>query len=97
MKQMPRKGRLSASPRQFGAGYTTNTNDLYRAIFMECDSRSSSDPLAQPVSALENRDLLRSKDAANRFSGILGICLARAHKSVAIPQVDCGDGALRPP
>jgi len=29
-----------------GPGYTTDTNDLYRAIFVERDSRSSPDPLA---------------------------------------------------
>ena len=49
---------------------------------------------AQSVSALENRDLLRRKDATDRFPGILGIYLERAKELMAIPEVDRRDGAI---
>src|SRR5205807_8010187 len=39
----------------------------------------------------------RREDDADRLSGVLGICVAGAGKSLALPQVDGRNGALRPP
>src|SRR5712692_8827628 len=70
---------------------------LHAQISVERDSRTSPYALAQPLSALAGRDLLRCKDAADRFSGILGIRMAGAQQSLAISEMDGGDGTLRPP
>jgi len=53
--------------------------------------------VAESVPAMANRDLLWRENAADRLSGVLGIRLARAKQSLAVPQMDGGDGALRPP
>ena len=62
---------------------------------MERDARSSINALAQPVSAVANRNLLRREDAANRLFGVLGVPLARTQESLAFLKMDGRDGALR--
>src|SRR5271156_4447214 len=53
--------------------------------------------VAQPLSAVAHRDILRSQDDADRLSRVLGISLAGAHQSLALSKVDRRDGPLRPP
>jgi hypothetical protein len=50
--------------------------------------------LAQSLSALAHRDLLRCENEQRRLPGILGILLARAREHGALPVVDGGNGTL---
>lgn len=63
---------------------------------VERHQRPPSGAVAQSISALAHRDLLRCQDDANRISGILGVSVARAHQSVALSKMDCRDGPLCP-
>ena len=65
------------------------------ALCLECNPWASSNTLAQPVPALADRDLYRCQDDSDRVPGVLGISLAGAPSTVAIPQVDRGNGTLR--
>ncbi len=58
-------------------------------------SRPSPGAVAESLSAVENRDLLRRENAANWVSGILGICVAGARRVMALSQMDGRDGAVR--
>ena len=64
---------------------------------LELDQGPSSGSLAQPLSAVAHRDVLRRKDDADRFSGILGVSLAGAHQPLALLKVDGRDGEIRSP
>src|SRR5262245_30914435 len=50
--------------------------------------------LAKSLSSLEDRDLHGRQDDADRIPGVLGVQLARAQESVAVPEVDRRDGAV---
>ena len=66
------------------------------ALSLELDSWPPDCPLAQSLSPLAYRDLHRRQDDADRLSGILGILVDRANQPLALSEVDCGDGSLRP-
>src|ERR1700730_8853841 len=66
-----------------------NRDALHSAISLERNPRTSPCPVAQPVSSLASRDLLRRENAAKRLSGVLGVYLAGAHQPRAIPEMDC--------
>ena len=68
---------------------------VHAAIYVERNPRTPAGSLAESISAVADRDLLRREDAADWVSGVLGISLARASPSVAVSEVDGGDGALR--
>jgi len=52
--------------------------------------------VAQPVSAVAHRNLLRRQDDADWVSGVLGISMAGAYESMAFYEVDWRDGSPRP-
>jgi hypothetical protein len=67
------------------------------SLSLECDARPSAHSVAQPISSLEDRDLLWREDDPDRISGVLGISVAGAEALVAIPEVDSRDGRSSPP
>jgi|SRR5580704_3947052 len=69
---------------------------LHAPLLVECHPRAPPHPLAQPLSIMENRNLHRREDAPDRSAGILGIYLAGAQTTLALPEVDRRNGALRP-
>ena len=52
--------------------------------------------VAQSLSAMADRDLHRRQNDPDWIPGILGILVDRTNQPVAIPEVDSGDGSLRP-
>src|SRR5256885_14566070 len=52
--------------------------------------------MAQSLSSLASRDLLRRQNAADWIPGILGICSTRTKAPLAISKVDGRDGTLCP-
>jgi hypothetical protein len=63
-------------------------------LLVECYPGTPTDSLAKPISSLAHRDLYRCKDEADRFSGVLGIHVARTPRTLALPAVDGRDGTL---
>lgn len=70
---------------------------LHASIPVERNPRPPSGSLAQSLPVVANRNLLRGKDATDRSPGILGVHLAGAQESVALFEMDGGNGTLRPP
>jgi len=60
-------------------------NAIYVAISVERYAGPSPFTVAQPLPALENRDLLRRKDAADRIFRVLGVRVAGTPSSLAFP------------
>ena len=69
---------------------------LHPSILVERHARTPPHPMAQPISSMADRNLLWRENAADRFSGVLGIHLAGTCPPVAISKVDGGDGASCP-
>ena len=76
--------------------YSNKNYALHAPISLECHSWASSDTVAQSLSAVAHRDLLRCQNAADRVHRILGIYVARTPESLAFFEMDWRDGALRP-
>src|SRR6266550_8167161 len=70
---------------------------LHSAILVERNSRAPPHPVAQPLSAVADRNVLWREDAADRFPGILGIRVAGTPQSLALSKMDSRNGPLRPP
>jgi hypothetical protein len=62
---------------------------------MERDAGASADAVAKPLSTLAGGNVLRGEDAEDRISGILGIYVAGAGKSLEILKVDGRGRSLR--
>lgn len=63
---------------------------------LERDSWPSPGSLAKSVSSLAHRNLHGREDEADRLRGVLGVYVARASRTLAIPALDRRDGTLRP-
>src|SRR2546421_4936121 len=72
-------------------------HELHSAILVERNSRAPPHPVAQPLSAVADRNVLWREDAADRFPGILGIRVAGTPQSLALSKMDSGNGPLCPP
>ena len=66
-------------------------------LHLERHPGTSPHSLAQPVLALAHRDLHRRQDDTYRLSRVLGIPLAGASPTLALPEVDGRNGSLRSP
>ncbi len=77
------------------AGPILEIHALHPSLSVECDQRAPSHAVAQPLPALEDRDLLWRKNAANWISRVLGVRMAGARELVAILKMDGGNGTLR--
>jgi hypothetical protein len=71
----------------FSFGYH-DLDALHAPLHVECYTRTPRDAVAQSLLVMENRDLLRGQNAADRFPGILGVLVARTYKPMAIPEMD---------
>src|SRR5439155_17936610 len=69
---------------------------LHAPLPLERDPRSPACALAQSVSSLASRNLLRRQNAADRIPGVLGIRSTRTKEPLDIFKVDGGDGTLCP-
>src|SRR5579875_781384 len=87
---------LSFNGTYISSRYTYYTDAQYPAIPVERPPRPSPGAVAQPLSALANRDLYRHQDAEHRLPGVLWISVARAQRAGALLAMDRRDGALRP-
>jgi len=89
---------ICGAERHGNCRYTrTNSDAVHSSISVERNPRTSPHAMAQPISALASGDLLRGKDATNRLSRLLGVHVAGAQQSLAIPEMDGWDGTLCPP
>ena len=66
------------------------------ALSLELHPRTPNCPVAQSLSSVADRDLHWRKNDPDWIPGILGILVDRTNQPVAIPEVDSGDGSLRP-
>ena len=66
------------------------------ALSLELYSWPQDRPVAQSLSPMAHRNLHWRQNDPDRIPGILGILVDRAHQPVALPEVDSGDGSLRP-
>src|SRR5216684_1235664 len=55
---------------------------------VERDQRPPAGAVAKSLPVVAHRDLLRSKDEADRLPGVLGIHVAGTRQSLALPQMD---------
>ena len=69
---------------------------VHAPLPLERDSRPPPCSMAQSLSSLASRDLLRRQNAADWIPGILGICSTRTKAPLAISKVDGRDGTLCP-
>src|SRR4029077_6036241 len=66
------------------------------ALSLELHPRPPDCAVAQSLSSVADRDLHRGQDDPDWIPGILGILVDGANQPVAVPEVDGGDGSLRP-
>src|SRR5258708_32856454 len=64
---------------------------------VERDQRPPAGAVAKSLPVVAHRDLLRSKDDTDRLPGVLGIHVAGTRQSLALSQIDRGDGKECPP
>ena len=76
-------------------GYDLSLDVVHAPLPLERDSRSPPCSVAQSVSSLASRNLLRRQDAADWIPGVLGIHSARTKASLAILKMDGGNGTVR--
>jgi len=65
------------------------------AVSLEFDSWAPDCSLAQSLFAVADRDLYGREDDADWIPGILGILVDGARQTVAVSEVDGGDGSVR--
>src|SRR5438067_9963840 len=70
-------------------------NEIHPPFSLERHPRLPPHSLAQSLSEVAHRDLLRPQDEQDRLPGILGIHVARARQPATLPAMDGGDGSLR--
>src|SRR5467141_2569311 len=75
----------------------SHPNALPCAFSVERDQRPPAGAMAKSLLVVAHRDLLRSKDDADRLPGVLGIHVAGTRQSLALPQMDRCDGTVCPP
>jgi len=61
---------------------------LQAPLSVERHARPSSRALAESILTVAHRNLHRREDATDWIPGVLGVSMARAAKSVAVPEVD---------
>src|SRR5271165_353165 len=66
------------------------------ALSLELHPWSPDSPLAQSLSSMAARNLYGREDDADRFPGILGISVDGTKPSVALLEMDGGNGSLCP-
>ena len=76
-------------------GYDLSLDVVHAPLPLERDSRSPPCSVAQSVSSLASRNLLRRQDAADWIPGVLGIRSARTKAPLAILKMDGGNGTVR--
>ncbi len=64
------------------------------AVSLEFDPWAPDCSVAQPLSAVADRNLYGREDDADWISGILGISMDGARQPVALSKVDGGDGSV---
>src|ERR1019366_2552143 len=82
--------------RDLGRGRYTGPDAADAALSLELHSWPPDCPLAQSLSPMADRDLPRLQNDPDWIPGILGIFVDGASQPVALPEVDSGDGPLRP-
>src|SRR5579863_5938419 len=65
-------------------------------ILVECNPRPSPGSVAESLSSMAHRNLHRRENDPDRLPGILGIHVARATRTLAVSEVDRGDGTVCP-